>query len=115
MRCPKCYALTRVDVQSLIDCEGVKYRRACVACSWDVWEVQPGKLADVSWASIAVALEAALADPDPSEPSEHQPGNGPRQRRVWRHAGPEDGALPRPRAQAARPDPTAGSLVSSTG
>jgi hypothetical protein len=69
MRCPKCDALTRVDLQSLIDCGAVKYRRACMSCSWDVWEVQPGKPADVSWASLALALEAAIADPDPVEAS----------------------------------------------
>jgi len=81
MSCPKCHGSTRVDLQSLIDCEGVKYRRACVACSWDVWEVQPGKPADTSWASLAQALEAAVADIDVVEASEQQPRNGHGQRR----------------------------------
>jgi hypothetical protein len=77
MTCPKCHAFTRVDLQSLLDCEGVKYRRACVSCSWDAWEVQPGKPADVSWASLALALEVAVADPDPGDPEapDHEPGD----------------------------------------
>jgi hypothetical protein len=90
MRCPKCQAFTRIDLQSLIDCEGMKYRRACASCSWDAWEVQPGKPADVSRASLALALEAAFADPDPASPdpeeaSEHEPDYGHRPRPV-RHA-----------------------------
>jgi hypothetical protein len=71
VNCLKCHALTRVDLQSLLDCEGVKYRRACVACSWDIWEVQPGRPVDVSRASLALALEAAVADPDPGAASTH--------------------------------------------
>jgi hypothetical protein len=63
MRCPKCDAVTRVDLQSLIDCGAVKYRRACMSCRWDAWEVQPGKPAEVNWARLA--LEAVMADPEP--------------------------------------------------
>jgi hypothetical protein len=85
MNCPKCQTLTRVDLQSLLDCEGLKYRRACVSCSWDVWEVEPGKPADLSGASLALALEAAVADPDPAAASTHQSWNGGRQRPLRRH------------------------------
>jgi hypothetical protein len=94
MRCPRCHALTRVDLQSLMDCEGVKYRRGCMSCSWDAWEVQPGKPADLSWAPLALALEATLADPDPGDglgdrhrryPLRHRRGDGLARGQTFKH------------------------------
>jgi hypothetical protein len=88
VNCPKCRALTRIDLQSLIDCEGMRYRRACMSCSWDVWEVKPGTPADLSWASAALALEEAVGAPETVEEGDDQPesGHGQRRgRRVRRH------------------------------
>jgi hypothetical protein len=92
VNCPKCRALTRIDLQSLIDCEGMRYRRACVSCSWDVWEVQPGTPADLSWASVALALEQAVGAPESMPESMEEGDDEPendhgqrRGRRVRRH------------------------------
>jgi hypothetical protein len=60
MRCPKCHNLTRVDLQSLMDNEGLRFRRTCVACSWDAWE---GELAGRERVSRLLALERLLEDP----------------------------------------------------
>lgn len=59
MRCPKCHSLTRVDLQSLLDHEGVRYRRACVACSWDAWQ---GELAGGDGVKRLLDLERLMED-----------------------------------------------------
>jgi hypothetical protein len=103
MRCPKCHSLTRVDLQSLLDNEGLRYRRACVACSWDAWE---GELVGRDHANRLLALERLLDDPgyEPQPaPALSSAPDGGRQRETER---PLRGGRPQNR-RPSRPEPTA--------